>query len=76
MTRKIGENAIETLKLPAKKEQEISMIFYFKTSREDVSKKIQEHQVNWIVDGLKEYPMPERKMLYEKILKKFRYEKK
>lgn len=66
-----GENEFyEIVDFPATKERKIPMTFYFKSKREDVERVMLEHQAKWIVKALKEYPMPQRKVIYEKLMEK------
>lgn len=70
MSEKMGNKVYETIHYPATEEQEMSLIFYFESPRKDVAKVMLEHQARWIIKELKEYPMSQRKAIYEKTMKK------
>jgi len=60
---------IEILEFPATKDQKIPLVFYFESPKEDILRAMSEHHAKWIIEELKKYPMPQRKMLYEKLIK-------
>jgi len=70
MGEKAGSEFCEIVKFPATKEQKIPMTFYFKSKKEDVERVMLEHHAEWIVKALKEYPLPQRKAIYEKMMEK------
>lgn len=70
MSERMENKVYETIHYPATEEQQIPITFYFKSPKEDVARVMLEHQARWIVKELKKYPMPQRKVIYEKMMKK------
>lgn len=45
------------------------MVFYYKSKKEDVAKVMLKHHAKWVTEKLKKYPMPQRKALYDRLIK-------
>lgn len=67
MSTKPASQAIEILECPVTKERKIPLVFYFESKKEDIEKTVLGHQARWIIEALKEHPMPQRKEIYEKL---------
>lgn len=68
MSIESASQAIEILECPVTKERKIPLAFYFESKKEDIEKTMLEHQAKWIIKALKEYPMQQRKEIYEKLI--------
>lgn len=66
------DKSIERLEFPVTEDREIAITYYFESPRKDLERVMTQHHAKWIVAALKQYPMPQRKEIYEKLMEKLK----